>query len=80
MLVEAKQETGVRTAVPFMLSPESEYEHQHGKPVLLTDCEIAAVLDALQGYTPRTDEGQQALNALWHKLMALWDTMAPYES
>lgn len=64
---------------PFMLTPQSEYERVHGKPILLTDCEIAVILDAIRASDTSTEDGKLALDNIWRKMMGLWDTPAPYE-
>lgn len=60
------------TAVPYLIQPRSEDEALHGKPVLLTDTELAVLIAAL----PRIPLGAADIEAiktnLWHKFLAVW--------
>lgn len=65
---------------PYLIAPTTEYEARYGKPVLLTDCEIGHLLDVLtDAADPGTPDGNAARDALWQKLLASWNTVAPYE-
>lgn len=54
------------------VEPQSEYETKYGKAVLLTDCEIAIILEALKVYEPQTLDGEEACDRLWCKLVPLF--------
>jgi hypothetical protein len=68
----------VLRSVPYLIQPADGFEAQFGKPVLLTDCEIALVLDSLQAHAAQTSDGIGARDRLWNKLLPLWNEEAPY--
>lgn len=61
---------------PYLITPRDAAEAVYGKAVLLTDTMIAQLLDLLQGQEALDDN---TLEALWQKLMALWQESCPYE-
>ena len=63
---------------PYMIERHNEQEALYGKPVLLTDCEVAMLLDALPKVTPTAECHEEQLKALWVKMLALWEAKAPY--
>jgi hypothetical protein len=68
-----------QVARPYLLVPKDAMEAVYGKAVLLTDTMIAQLLQALNGAVAQTDEGKEALEALWQKLFDAWDDDCPYE-
>jgi hypothetical protein len=65
---------------PYLIQPANEHEARFGKPTLLTDSQIATILDAigLLSTQHHTDEQSVVLAELYQKLLPLWDTDAPY--
>jgi hypothetical protein len=55
-----------------MISPRTEEEARHGKPTLLTDCDIALLVAALPKIEVPSACSEEAAVRLWNKLLALW--------
>lgn len=64
---------------PYLVKPRDAMEAAYGKATLLTDTMIAQILGALDGAKAQTEEGKDALEALWQKLFDLWAEDCPYE-
>lgn len=64
------------TAVPYMIAPTTEDEALYGRPTLLTDTEIALMLEALPQVDTTTECKDTAACRLWSKLFALWSNSA----
>lgn len=60
------------TAVPYSIQPHNEDEALHGKPVLLTDCEIATLLKALPQIDVECESDDDMAVHLYVKLFKLW--------
>lgn len=60
------------TAVPYSIQPTTKDEALHGKPLLLTDCEVAALLTALPKVHCNCDADEECAQRLFVKLFDLW--------
>lgn len=64
------------TAVPYMIAPTTDDEALYGKATLLTDTDLALLLEALPQVEVTTDCKDTATCRLWSKLFALWSNSA----
>jgi hypothetical protein len=65
-------------ASPYLIEVASRHELENGKFVLLSDVEIALVLDGMQCVSPSTEEGHAAHQQVYTKLLRAWQSEPPW--